>query len=409
MEYLRNDAYPLFKKLCQFALAIFQYDEKTGTYFIYPDISPEQGPFAHNTTITIASVKYMLQFTLKSAEILGDNDPMLADVRNLLEKLPPYYFSKESKWGVHLKDSLEAPDNQWLRHPSMLMPIFPTGEFDPLSTDADTLKKLSNTVDFLIDNCEIGIFGGSWISAAASRLGRGQTALRLLYERGIDHMLRPNGLTAEETDRFMNHCLVFHQPLYYPCMMEFTGQMLAAVNEMLMQSYNGVIRVFPAMPDGNREWERFHREGWGVGDFVHRCRDYDAWKDVRFDRLLARGAFEVSAELADGKLKFIAVHSKMGGAARIASPFLAGDVNIFCSGKEIAATWEDGILSFPTDAGCTYTIAETADVDTGCKAEAAYPAGGMTRTTYTKRRIFLGETPDTQFYKAMDGILYERE
>lgn len=160
------------------ALAIFQYDEETGTYLIYPDISPEQGPFAHNTTITIASVKYMLQFTLKSAEILGDNDPMLADVRNLFEKLPPYYSSEESKWGVHLKDSLEAPDNQWLRHPSMLM-----------------------------------------------------------------------------------------------------------------QSYNGVIRVFPAMPDGNREWERFHREGWGIGDFVHRCRDYDAWKDVRFDRLLARGAF----------------------------------------------------------------------------------------------------------------------
>ena len=46
-----------------------------------PDISPEQGALSHNSTITIASVKYMLQFTLKAAEILGDSDPMLADVQ----------------------------------------------------------------------------------------------------------------------------------------------------------------------------------------------------------------------------------------------------------------------------------------------------------------------------------------
>ncbi len=407
VEYLRKDAYPLFKKLCEFTLALFQYDEKTDTYYVYPDISPEQGALSHNTTITIASVKYMLQFTLKAAEILGDNDPMLADIRNLLAKMPPYYFSKEGTWGSHLKDAMEAPDNLWLRHPSMLMPIFPTGEFDPLSTDGETLKKLSNTVDYLIDNCETGIFGGSWISAAASRLGRGQTALRLLYERGIDHMLRPNGLTAEQTNRFMNYCLIHHQPLYYPCMMEFTGQMLAAVNEMLLQSYNGVIRVFPAMPDGSKEWVRFHRGGYSVSEYQHRCRDYDAWQDVRFDKLLARGAFEISAELAGGKLRFIRVDSKLGGEVKITSPYLEDGMKVFCNGKEIAAVWENSILSFPTDTGCTYTIAEKADTNITCKDRPDYPADGMIRTAYTKHRISLGETPDTQFYKALDGILYD--
>ncbi len=407
VEYLRKDAYPLFKKLCQFALALFVYDEKTDTYNVYPDISPEQGPLTHNTTITIASVKYMLRFTLKSAEILGDNDPMLGDVRNLLEKLPPYALSENGKWGVHLKDSYDAPDNMWLRHPSLLMPLFPTGEFDPLAADKGLLQTLNNTVNFMIDNCEIGIFGGSWISAAAARLGRGQTALRLLYERGIDHMLRPNGLTAEQTDRFMNHCLVHHQPLYYPCMMEFTGQMLAAVNEMLLQSYNGVIRVFPALPDGDREWDRFHREGWEIRDFAYRCRDYEAWTDARFDKLLARGAFEISAELRGGKLRFVAVHSKLGGTPRITSPFLKEGTSVFCNGKEIPATWEQGIVSFPTEAGCTYIIAESADVETACVEEFGYPADGFIHTAYTKRRVFIGETPDTKFYKALDGVLYD--
>ena len=87
----------------------------------------------------------------------------------------------------------------------MLIPLFPIGEFDLASTESWMLQILSNTVDFLETRCEIGAFQGSWIAAAAAKLGRGQTALRLLYERGIDHMLRSNGLTAEQTKR------VFHR------------------------------------------------------------------------------------------------------------------------------------------------------------------------------------------------------
>ena len=76
-EYLRNEAYPLFLKLCEFTLGIFNYNEETDTYTVYPDISPEQGPLAHNTTITVACTKYLLKFTLKAAEILGDSSPIL--------------------------------------------------------------------------------------------------------------------------------------------------------------------------------------------------------------------------------------------------------------------------------------------------------------------------------------------
>ncbi len=406
VEYLKKDAYPLFKKLCRFALALFEYDPQTDTYNVYPDISPEQGPLAHNTTITVASVKYMLQFTLKAAEVLEDKDPLLADIRKLLEKLPAYSFSQPGKWGVHLKDSPDAPDYMWLRHPSLLMPLFPTGEFDPLTTDSSTLEKLSNTVDFMEENCELGIFGGSWIAAAAARLGRGQTALRLLYERGIDHILRPNGLSAEETERFLNYCLVNSQPLYYPCMVEFTGQMLVAVNEMLLQSYNGVIRVFPALPDGSKEWGRFHRNGYCVSEYEHRCVDYAPWKDLRFDKLLARGAFEISAELQDSKLLWIKVHSKLGGTARITSPFLKENTPILCCGKAVSAVWENGIAVFETEKDCTYWIGYEAEDVFGDKQD-SYCKNMLVHRAYTKRRIFIGENPDTQFYKALDGFLFD--
>lgn len=404
-DYLRKDAYPLFLKLCQFSVNLFQYDEATDTYHVYPDISPEQGPLAHDTTITVACVKYMFQFTLKAAQILGDRNPLLDRIGEVLGKMPDYAISGPSNWGVHLKDSPDAPDNLWIRHPSMLMPLFPIGEFDIASTDKEMLEVLSNTVDFLEERCEIGVFGGSWLSAAAARLGRGQTAMRLLYERGIDHMLRSNGLTAEQTERFINFCLLNRQPLFYPCMMEYTGEMLAAVNEMLLQSYNDLIRVFPAIPDGSREWGRLHRNGYSITEYIDRYTDYDAWNDIRFDKLLAKGAFEISASLTNRQLDWILVHSQKGGTVRLTSPFLTETENVFSEGRMVEVRFENHAICFETQPGKRYLISRFGNVTVPEFTAGDYQLQTLVRESYTKRKVFIGEDTDTAYHKAMDGFL----
>lgn len=405
-DYLRNEAYPLFVKLCEFFVRVFKYDGQRGYYSIYPDISPEQGPLAHDTTITVAAVKYLFKFTLEAAEILDDNQPVFEKVREIAANMAPYALSKEGTYGVHFKDSADAPDNMWIRHPSMLMPLFPIGEFG-LDSGEEIKSILSNTIDFLEDRCEIGIFGGSWLAAAAARLGRGQTALRLLYERGIDHMLRSNGLSAEETSRFMNYCLIVRQPLYYPCMMEFTGEMLAAVNEMLLQSHNGVIRVFPAVPDGNREWGRFHRHGYSIADYSDRCTVYEAWSNVRIDKLLAKGAFEISAELKNGELKWIAVKSLKGGRVRVTSPFIKPEMNVYSNGEKLDVQLEEGILSFDTETGYEYIVAEGTDAYTA-KNNEEYGNGIMSHETYTKHRLFMGGNLESEYQKCIDGFIRDR-
>jgi len=402
-KYLREEAYPVFLELCEFFTQAFVYDGETDRYHIYPDISPEQGPLAHDTTITVASVKYLLQFTLQAAQILGDHAPVLEKCRRLLAKMPEYALTAPDKYGVHLKDSPDAPDQLWLRHPSLLMPLFPIGEFG-LDSDGETRKILSNTIDYLEDNCEIGIFGGSWLAAGAARLGRGQTALRLIYERGVDHMLRSNGLTAEQTDHFINFCLTARQPLYYPCMMEFTGEMLAAVNEMLLQSDHGLIRVFPALPDGDPEFARLHRQGQGLNEYDDRYAYYAPWDTVRFDTMLAKGAFEVSASRENGALAWIRIHSQKGGRAQVTCPYFVEGMQVFADGEAIAFTVEEGVYSFDTDAGKTYLIACAKDAYTGPAAQ-VYGSEVLTRRTYTKRSIFLGEDTDTPYYKALDGFL----
>jgi hypothetical protein len=68
-----------------------------------------------------------------------------------------------------------------------------------------------------------------------------------------------------------------------------------AINEMLLQSHEGAIRVCPAVPP--------------------------AWH-VRFE-LAAQGGFLVSAEHRDGKVLFVAVTSRVGGPCRLASPWPA--------------------------------------------------------------------------------------
>ena len=402
-DYLRTEAYPLFLDLCQFVTEVFVYDAATDCYHIYPDISPEQGPLAHDTTITISSCKYLLQFTLKAAEILGDNPPILKICRKLLEKMPEYAFSTPDKYGVHLKDSPDAPDQLWLRHPSLLTPLFPIGEFD-MNSPEEIKKIMSNTIDFLEDNCEIGIFGGSWLAAGAARLGRGQTALRLIYERGIDHMLRSNGLTAEQTDRFINDCLVYRQPLYYPCMMEFTGEMLAAVNEMLLQSHNGIIRIFPALPDGDRELDRLIRRGQSLDEYDDRYAVYAPWDTVRFDRLLAKGAFEISAQRQDGKLIWVQILSKKGRNIRISCPYFTETMQVYEEDKPIAFTYNNGVFTFETVAGKTYLIAHNPDAYTAPDTD-SYNHKVLSHLSYTKRSIFLGEDINTPYQKALDSFL----
>ncbi len=386
-DYLKNEAYPLFLELSRFALKLFEYDESRKEYVVYPDISPEQGPLAHNSVITVASVKYMLKFTLESAEILGDDDPLLKDIRRLYEGMPKYPTARDD-YGERFLDSEDAPKNLWIRHPSMLMPVFPTGEIH-MESDPKLKEIVMNTVRFLEKHCEIGVFQVSWLSAVSARMGDGQRALRLLYEMGLDHMLRSNGLSAEVTERFMNYCLIMRQPLYYPCMMEFTGEMLSAVNEMLMQSNGGIIRLFPAMPTGDRENERMKDGGYAQGTFEERFSLYPAWNDVRFDKLLARGAFEVSASLKNGEIEFIKVRSKMGGRLRITSPYPLNGI----------APCENNIIELDTKAGEEYVFGTFYE-----KEEKLYDEVD-THLTYTKRRISIGEDPETLYSTALDSFI----
>lgn len=89
----------------------------------------------------------------------------------------------------------------------------------------------------------------------------------------------------------------------FPRLFSLEGNFLAmeAVQEMLLQSWNGVVRVFPAMPA--------------------------QWADAGFCGLRAEGGFQVTAERKAGRTTRIEVLSTVGGPLRLKSPWADVFVN----------------------------------------------------------------------------------
>ena len=81
---------------------------------------------------------------------------------------------------------------------------------------------------------------------------------------------------------------------YRPFTLEGNFAFAAGVQEMLLQSHTGVIRVFPAVPD--------------------------SWKDASFKTLRAEGAFLVSAKREGSVITEIDIESEKGGLLSLYLP-----------------------------------------------------------------------------------------
>ena len=112
---------------------------------------------------------------------------------------------------------------------------------------------------------------------------------------------------------------------YRPFTLEGNFAFAAGIQEMLMQSHTGVIRVFPAVPA--------------------------SWQDISFRNLRAMGAFLVSAEQKGGKVQQITIYPEQGGICRIALPvsMLAKEPSV--TGNHGSITREGEVLLIQTRKG----------------------------------------------------------
>lgn len=178
------------------------------------------------------------------------------------------------------------------RHFSHLMAIYPLGLLD-ISRGGENDRRTIRASLADLDRLGTGMWCGysfAWLGALAARAGDGDKAASALRTFAECFCL-PNTFHANG-----DQCKSGHSTFTYrPFTLEGNFAFAAAIEEMLIQSHTGSIRIFPAVPS--------------------------SWKEIAFDRLRTYGAFLVSARMSRGKVVMVRVESERGGRFRLRNPF----------------------------------------------------------------------------------------
>ena len=302
--FLQERAYQPIKEAVLFLIDYMKRPEAHGAewgddrYHIFPTVSPELYGlkpgfrFNHDCLVDLTLTKFVFRAFLRAAEILnicGCEAALIDDIEDILTHFPEIPTAVSEKYGVvYVSVPGEHPEMVY-NVPNSLMTVFP-GEEHGLHTDGETMTILSNTFkNFQVEGGNELVFQ----HLQAARLG----LLDLeRFKRQIRYCLLPNGTAADMvlqvhgrySDRtkydFMTPMGIWFENFSLP----------VVINECLMQSYNGLIRLYPNWPDN---------------------------VDARFSSLRAVGAFLVSAKKSKNGVDWVEIVSEVGTPLKMINPW----------------------------------------------------------------------------------------
>jgi hypothetical protein len=304
---LRNTIYPLMKRTFQSYVRVMTVGED-GLYHIPYTFSDEYGP-AHETSLNIALAQWGFQTLIECAQRLKIDDPMLPQWREILKKMADYPTDEN---GIMI--GRDVPFAKSHRHYSHLFAIFPLYimniEHQPEHL-AMMQKSIQHFTDLEGDNCMFKYSGASSLWAA---LGDGDQALHWL-ERSLELLPRKVPTIGPNTLYSENGWPTFESPI------SSSRSML----DMLIQSWGGTIRIFPACPA--------------------------SWPEASFYQLRAEGGFLVSAVRHEGKTQWVSVKSLAGEPCRIKYDGVTQDLKL-AKGEEIVLGGSEPVVKpVPTVSG----------------------------------------------------------
>ena len=352
IAFLRRKGYEVIREVCIFYQSFLRKDEN-GIYYSFPCQVVEHSEMlpVKNTTIELAMVKELMQNGIKAAQVLNKDRKLRERWEKILNNLSPLPHNG-NEFLSYEGASADLP----LHHPDILSPVFPCGHINMDSGKTD-LKIARNTFRNIF-NKSLRTKGGrekipfkkiplwkddlscGWITVVAARLGMGETVRAYLLDLMILQNLKANGFFSYQFGTPEDRAAILAIPN--------TGTLFAfAVTQMLLQSHDGVIKVFPAIPG---EW------------------------DVRFRDLRARGAFLVSSQIKKGKVRFVKIKSEAGNKVKMKNPWPGRKIKIVSRKKETIET-HGRFLRFDTMKNGSYEIyPANCKPPTGYKNTAAKPA-----------------------------------
>jgi hypothetical protein len=266
-------------------------ENSEGRLELGPMGSPEYHGFKTypNTNYNLAILRWLLNALLEADARTGKApDPGAAEWKRILAQLIPYPTDAN---GLRIASN-QAVDMSH-RHYSHLLGLYPLYQLDPTSAaDRDLVVKSVLHWHRIGKGKALAGYsytGGTSLYASLGMGGEARDMLRnfLTGNIGISQLL-PNTMYVESGGRNP----VIETPL----------SAAAATMDLLLQSWGGKIRVFPAMP----------------GD----------WKQAAFHQLRAMDGFLVSANRKDGRTEWISLTSEAGEPCVIRVPEWKGPLQV---------------------------------------------------------------------------------
>ena len=389
LAYLREKGYPFMAAAGDFYLGLVRWIEEDNRYEIpLASTYEDERPLRFTDTITnLAMIRALFPALIEAGGLLTVDADKRTRWQHVLDHLPPYRLNERDKArGVTLTSGLvdgkELPEKEDHNHGPLFCPVFPAGDLGlkdagtPLFEAArHTLATYPPVVVAITPTVCIAARLGM-ADVAAQRL---ETMVRMLqhFPNGmffnIDHwdtlsrrcaaatVIDPNNVDyGSRRNRDIAVCAAFQRDYLddrgcrfsnvrvlgsaadgieehradMPCDpfsqmgMESLGNFTAGLQEMLLQSHERAIRVFPATPD---EWE---------------CAF----------TLLAQGGFLVTSRREAGQpVRFIEILSKRGGRCAVIAPW-PGQTDVLCDGRPVQDKSGIERVEFDTAAGQRYLL-----------------------------------------------------
>jgi hypothetical protein len=295
-EFLKLRAVPLMKAALPPLLEELR-EGPDGKLHIRWGLSPEYAGstktfWGPDPTMDLTLLRFLLDALIEADDALAAKDPQRAEWERLRSNLAP--FPTHPQEGLKVRADLRYEDSH--RHHSHLSPVYP---FHQVTMEKDApLMERSLRRWILAGHGEWVGFSWAWAASIAAHAGRPSLARTLLLDY-VDRFVTENTLMFQGAVA-ASDMTVWESGKYLTLESGFGAA--DAIQNMLLQSHGGVIRVFPASPP--------------------------AWNSASFHRLRAEGAFLVSARRSAGRTTFVHVRSEKGGVARIRSAFGNGDVYV---------------------------------------------------------------------------------
>lgn len=356
-EFLRNIAFAIIEESSKFYLSLAT--ETQDGVIIGPSWAPEQGELpAYNVTNDLSLIKVVWQAYVQACRVLNRRTDYTDQAEHYLANYPDY----PEKNGRFL-DSLSADEHLLMAHTGLFSMVYPGGDIDADHALAQVAEK---TIETYFERAQRKSFVGrtsisdvqAWTTQALgmARLRKPERADHYLMDVGLSEYLKPNGMlsiisngvfdTREKKraaydfgdQKRAHHVLIAcantrrGRDKHFQ-FLEGPSALLCILNEMMLQSHNGVVRVFPALP------ERI--------------------KNCSFVSLRAEGGFLVSARSRDGKTETVEIESLAEAPCTVRLFRWAEDrdVKITCGGSEIDYKMSSSdTFYFDTAPGNTYVV-----------------------------------------------------